>query len=157
MINFINFAIGIMMLTLPTANQVQTAGTAWQTAKTQLDNQCPKGPSNLVITSWKWGTSGYVLLSYVPATLELKIKNTGDKTITSITYMILILDGLRDYRIKDRLTFTTDDKSVKPNEERKLRKKFDYYTNHRDKARLFVLRVQYDNGTIWTNPCDKPS
>jgi hypothetical protein len=117
--------------------------------------QCEKGPETVVISSWKWSPSAYILSIYQPAGLQVKVKNNGDKTITSVTYAILILDGLRDDRPKDKLTFTTDDKPVKPKEERKFTKRFDYSTNNRDKASLVIMRVQFADGTSWQNPCDK--
>jgi hypothetical protein len=75
----------------------------------------------------------------------VKVRNVSPKTITAVTYSLEVLDTIRGDRVKDRLTFTTDDKPIKPGETRTFRKRFDYWTDNAA-GRLRIVHVTYEDG-----------
>ena len=87
------------------------------------------------------------------ADFTIQVKNIGTKSITAIDWHYIFVDSVRGNRLYDHLQFRTDDKRIKPGETKRLRKHIEgYFTPDYVRGRVRIMRVEYDDGSVWVRP-----
>jgi hypothetical protein len=78
----------------------------------------------------------------------LKVKNTGEKTITGFSYDIIVYDGVRADIIASSLTITVK-KSLKPGEAKDFDNRLPHIASKDQNTAVRIMKISYDDGTSW--------
>ncbi len=124
---------------------------------TQAQQKLPEG---VEIEKFWWGQNfAQAYYRAFKVDFNLRLKNTGSKTIIAVIWEVEVYDRFDDGRVHRRWSFPQERLKIKPGGTKKLKRAMvfvdDRDNSDRYTARVSVLKVVRDDGTVWNPSAEK--